>query len=337
MKKSLLVPFMVILMIGQALADQIPSDYPIILRIIHATSSKRPNYSKHGHPLEFKKLIERQTHGMVRVEIYPLGQLYNDPEGVVAVSNGTIFAAIVDTAPLNAWDKGFGIFNLPGLFMDIGHLYRFIKSDKGGKELERRAQAKGLLVSWWVAGPVVMFTTDKPITRLEDMRRCKIRTQPTKLMVKAMESLGAGAIAIPVSEMYTAAQTGLVNGVATLEMSIALRRLDEVFHYCLENTIYFNQGSSVCSIVQLNRMPSRIRSMVIEAWHQSGKTFEKELLNNTIGWSSRELRKRGVNYTRLEPEKWKRFQNAWNSLLKEQGPEIGRSLYAEAIRTRNED
>jgi len=339
MKKIIVVPFMLMLMLAQAFAGSVgdTSHKAITLRIAHSSPDKTPTYPKHGHAVAFKQRVETNTNGLVRVDIFPLGQLYGDAGAIVAVSNGTIFAAEVDTSPLSAWERGFGIFSLPGLFMERGHLHRFIRSDKGGRELEKRAEAKGLLVSWWVAAPVVLFTTDKPVIRLEDMPGLKIRTPPTKLMVKAMEALGASAIPIPVNELYIAAQTGMVNGVATQELSIAMRRLDEVFRHCLENTIYFNLGASVCSVAQLNEMCPDIRKTVVEAWREAGRIHEEQMQDEWLAKSHLQLEERGMNFLSLGPAQWEEFQKAWSSLVEEQVPEIGMGLYGEAIRTRHKN
>ena len=341
MKKIIVVPFMLMLMLMPAQAFSGPvgdaRHNRITLRIAHSFPNKTPTYPKHGHAMAFKRMVETNTNGRVSVDIFPLGQLYGDAGAVVAVSNGTIFAAEIDTAPLNAWEKGFGIFNLPGLFMDRDHLHRFIRSDKGGRELEKRVEAKGLLVSWWVAAPNVLFTTDKPITRLEDMLGLKIRTPPAKLMVKTIEALGASATPIPVNELFIAAQTGMVGGVASQELSIAIRRLDDVFRYCLENIICITVGASVCSIAQLDKMPPDIRKTVVEAWHAAGGIHEEQMQGEWIGKAHLQLEERGMNFASLGPVQWEEFRKAWSALAEEQGPEIGMSLYDEATRTRHKN
>ena len=351
MKKTLSISFLIILTKALLFAgslcaeqertvsspkDQIPPGYSMVLRVVHNLSDKTPDYPKHGHAVAFKRLVERRTDGKIKVDIFPLGQLYNDSDGVIAVSMGSIFGAEVDVAVLGAWDRGFSIFSLPGMFMDREHLYRFIGSEQGGKELSKRVAAKGLMIAWWVSAPVVIFTRTKPITRMENLKGLKIRVPSTKLLVEAMETIGLRAVPLNAGELYTAAQTGMVDAVATLELSVALRRLDEVFYYCLSDTIYFNQGCSVCSIIQLKKMPVTVRKIVVEAWQEAARIHEGQILNKWVKKSHQELVKRGVRFTSLSREERRKLKEMWRLWGKEQGREIGMTLITEAIKTQFE-
>lgn len=307
----------------------------IILKIAHSMPAADPTYPKHGHAVAFKEMVESRTKGAVKVEIYPLAQLYGDPDAVVAVANGTIFGAIVDTPILTAWDKGFDVFSLAGLFMDVDHLQRFIASNKGGKLLEKRLEAKRIKIAYWVSAPIHIFTVKQPIHKLEDMKGLKIRTQPAAVIVESMRGLNATGIPIPIGELYTAAQTGMVDGVATQELSIQMRKLDEVFRYCLLDPIlFFNNGASVYSTIQLEKMPPQVREIVEKAWQETAPIHEKVLLEKWTNVAHKKMLEKGMTFTKLSPEEKARFDKVWNSVRIKFTPEIGMDLYDEAMRLR---
>jgi TRAP-type C4-dicarboxylate transport system substrate-binding protein len=233
---------------------------------------------------------------------------------------------------LTAWDKGFDVFSLAGLFMDVEHLQRFIASNKGGKVLEKRLQAKGLKIAYWVSAPIHIFTVKQSINKLEDVKGLKIRTQPAAIIAEAMKALGGTGVPIPIGELYTAAQTGMIDGVATQEFSIQMRKLDEVFRYCLlDPIVFFNNGASVYSIAQLGKMPPAVQKIVEEAWMETAPIHEKTLLERWTKDAHKKMLEKGMTFTTLSPEERGRFDKVWSSVRMKFAPEIGMEIYAEAI------
>lgn len=333
------IPFLALEGAAQSSSSPIavPSGYSVTLKVCHSLTATADDSPKHGHAVAFKNMVETRSKGAVKVEIYPLGQLFADPEAVIAVSNGTIFGAEVDNAVLTSWDKSYGLYSLPGIFMDFEHQERFNLSEKGGKELARRMRSRGIMVACAVSPPLHIFTARKPIRDIGDMKGLKLRVQPAEAIVKAIKAVGAQGVPMPISELHTAASTGMVDGAVTPELSISLRKLDEVFRYCLSDELFSNCVNPVVSVAQLKKMPPAVATMVEEAWMEAAKIHQDQHMRDK--WqpiTHRELQQRGVTFTKLTVEGREQFEKAWSSTIQELEPNIGKELIAEAVRLRTE-
>jgi C4-dicarboxylate-binding protein DctP len=83
----------------------------------------------------------------------------------------------------------------------------------------------------WPNGAKQMTNDKRPITKLEDLKGLKIRTQGGQLLEAIYEKLGAGSVSIPFGELYTALQQGTVDGEENTYSNIESKKFDEVQKY----------------------------------------------------------------------------------------------------------
>ncbi len=94
------------------------------------------------------------------------------------------------------------------------------------------------------------FTTKKPITKLEDMKGLKIRVQNSQMMLDTISALGASPTPIAYAELYTALQTGVVDGAENPPASYFSNKFYEVApNYVLDGHTY-----SQCCTGQRNHL-----------------------------------------------------------------------------------
>jgi TRAP-type C4-dicarboxylate transport system substrate-binding protein len=322
---------LVLVIVGLATSgEKTTPKVPIILKICHAMPA---GPSQKGIPaLKLKELVETRTNGRVKVEIYPAAQLYKDPDALVAVSNGTIFGVITDYSPLSKWDKGFQVINMFGVFDNEDHLWRFIESDKGGKELERRLEKKGLILGWCAVGYTNLWTRDKPINRVDDLQGLKIRVMPAPILVDAVKAVFAcDAIALGVADLYTAAQQGMIDGTITLPVSIRQRMLHEVFRYCMERPRFnYTSTNPVISKIQLNNLPSDIKKIVLDSFYEACKVVRPYCMADTTEEALKVMRAAGVKFTSMSAEEWAKVMKAYEPVRKKWTTIIGENLVDEA-------
>jgi TRAP-type C4-dicarboxylate transport system substrate-binding protein len=305
------------------------------LKISHGQAGNPADNDKHGAATRFKDIVEKQTNGAVKVEIYPLGQLYADKDSVVAVADGTIFGAILGADVLPPWEKSTYIFQFPGLFMDKDTMHRFLGSEKGGKEVEKRLMESGLFPAWWLSGAHQFFTAKKQITSLADAKGLKIRCNESEILNKTIQALGASGINMSSSEMYTAAQTGMIDGALTLESSVTGRKLQEVFHFSLNDPVWTssNLGVSIASVKTLNKLPSDIRKIVQDAWLLSAKQHEEIDQAKLIVSAHNVLVASGMKFTSLDQKSRATVVKTWQDQAGTYGAKYGITpLYNEAMR-----
>jgi TRAP-type C4-dicarboxylate transport system substrate-binding protein len=310
------------------------SGYTVTLKVSHGQAAKEEYSDKHGHATRFKKLVESQTNGAVKVEIYPLGQLYSDKDSVMAVADGTIFGSILgsDVAPF--WVKSLYIFQFPGLFMSKSALQSFLDSEKGGKVINEDLMKSGLFPAWWHSGPLHFFTVKKPLTGLADAKGLKIRCNDSEILNKTIQALSASAVNMSSSEMYTAIQTGMIDGAFTGLQAVTARKLQEVLHYCLNDPMpYYNESLSIASMKILDKMPGNVRKIVQDAWVSTAKQHGDIDMETGNAEALKAMAASGMKFTSLDPASKATLVNTWKSQASSYGEKYGITpLYNEAVR-----
>jgi hypothetical protein len=82
-----------------------------------------------------------------------------------------------------------------------------------GDEILKEFEPHGLVaLAFYDSGARSFYTTKKQIKSLEDVKGLKIRVQQSDLWVSLMQAMGANATPMPFGELYSALQTGVIDG-----------------------------------------------------------------------------------------------------------------------------
>lgn len=161
----------------------------------------------------FADLVETKTSGDVVVKVYAGAQLGQEAESVEQVRLGIIDFARTNTVVLTNISPNVGVLTLPYIFRDADHKYKVLDGEIG-KRIRDDMKDVGLVgFDYLEAGDRSFYTrADKPIRSLTDMRGLKIRVQPAPITTRMVQLLGATPTPMNFGEVYSALQTGIVDG-----------------------------------------------------------------------------------------------------------------------------
>ncbi|WP_245795066.1 MULTISPECIES: DctP family TRAP transporter solute-binding subunit [Thioclava] len=183
----------------------------------------------------FKSIVESNSGGRIEVQLFPNGQLGKDNEVIDQVRNGLVESVISSSGGIAQHYPLVGVFDIPFAFPNIGVASKVITKDSSfGKKFTADLEAKtGLKVLGLLdSGGFFEFTNSKkPIKTVEDMAGLRIRTMTVPTQEALVNSLGANATPMPWAELYTALQTGVVDGEMNPVPIIAFAKFDEVQKY----------------------------------------------------------------------------------------------------------
>ena len=183
----------------------------------------------------FKSIVESNSGGRIEVQLFPNGQLGKDNEVIDQVRNGLVESVISSSGGIAQHYPLVGVFDIPFAFPNIGVASDVIDKDSSfGKKFCADLEAKtGLKVLGLLdSGGFFEFTNSKkPIKTVEDMAGLRIRTMTVPTQEALVNSLGANATPMPWAELYTALQTGVVDGEMNPVPIIAFAKFDEVQKY----------------------------------------------------------------------------------------------------------
>jgi tripartite ATP-independent transporter DctP family solute receptor len=210
MKKGILVLLLVFLAAGLcwgAAAEE--ADELIVLRLAETHGADYPTTQG---DYEFARLIEERTDGRIKIEVYPGAQLGEERAVIEQVQFGAIDFTRVSISPLAAFASDFNALQMPYLYRSPAHMWEVLNSEIGDEFLGSLEPAGFVGLSWFDSGARSFYNSVRPIKTVADLDGLKIRVQESALMVGLVEALGAVATPMPFGEVYSAIQTGVIDG-----------------------------------------------------------------------------------------------------------------------------
>jgi tripartite ATP-independent transporter DctP family solute receptor len=160
---------------------------------------------------EFAKRANAKLGGKAKVVVYGSSQLGGDKELLQKLKLGTVDIALPSTVMSSEADL-FGVFEMPYLVKDREHMKR-IEKEVFWKSLAPAAEKKGLkVIAVWENGYRHITNSKRPINKPADLQGIKLRTPEGKWRVKMFQTYGANPSPMKFSEVFTALQTGVMDG-----------------------------------------------------------------------------------------------------------------------------
>ncbi|MFV0504936.1 MAG: TRAP transporter substrate-binding protein [Lachnospirales bacterium] len=159
---------------------------------------------------QFKAEVEEKTKGVIKVEIYPAGQLGGDAALIEAMSldSGTVDIIITDASNFATYEPKMGISALPFQFSTFEEAWDFMDSDVEAKAEELLLNYNMRVLAHYDNGFRCVTTSNVPVETPEDMNNLLIRTPENPVIMATMEALGANPQPLAFSELYMALQQG---------------------------------------------------------------------------------------------------------------------------------
>ena len=160
---------------------------------------------------EFAKRANAKLGNKAKVVVYGSSQLGGDKELLQKLKLGTVDIALPSTVMSSEADL-FGVFEMPYLVKDRGHMAK-IEKDVFWPKIAPEAEKKGLkVVAVWENGYRHITNSKKPINMPADLQGIKLRVPEGKWRVKMFQTYGANPSPMKFSEVFTALQTGVMDG-----------------------------------------------------------------------------------------------------------------------------
>src|SRR6266536_5363247 len=178
----------------------------------------------------FGEQVALLTRGAVRVEVHHNTQLGDAVANVQSVRNGTIGFTTVSASNVNQVVPAMDMYSLPFLFKNEAHFWWFLSTPEAAA-LAKPLEDKGIKIIGYIDSGSRNFFTQKAIRTPDDLKGQKIRVMASPVMVKTMQAMGATGVPVAWAELYTALQTGVVDGAENNHPSVVAKKFYEVSKY----------------------------------------------------------------------------------------------------------
>lgn len=179
------------------------------------------------------KKLEAATDGRISVKMFPAMQLGGEKEMIEQAQVGALEMARISVGPVGTVVSELNVFNMPFVFRDEAHMRKVIDGEIGREMLDKissNPETKLIGLCWMDAGSRNVYTS-KPIRKPEDLAGLKIRMMGNPLFVDTMNAMGGNGISMSFSELYSAMQTGVVDGAENNPPTYATHNHYEIAKY----------------------------------------------------------------------------------------------------------
>lgn len=215
--------------------------------------------------------IAKQTNNRVKLKFYPGGIMGNENSVIRKMTIGQLQGAALTSAALKRIDTDNYIYSLPLTFKSYEEM-NYIRTTMDQEMIDRLKQHG--YIAFRIAGDGFSYILSKDrISSVEDLKQQKVWIPPDDIMAQTMlETVGVSPISLPLTDVLTGLQTGLINTVgAPPSFAIALQWHTKV-KYMVDVPLFFSYGAFVFSDKAYKKMSKPDQAVVSR---EMNETFEK--------------------------------------------------------------
>ncbi len=291
------------------------SSYSYSANIIRIGHDSKENSPLHQGMLLFKKQVETDSKGKIRVEIYPARQLGGVRETTELVRQGNLQMTVGASVLLTSIVPEFNVLDMFYLFRDAAHAHRALDSSDIGEVLLRKMESKGFHgLGFMEVGFRNITNNKRPIVHFKDLKGLKIRAASNPYQIEAWKSVGTMPIPLSWGEIFTSLQQGLINAQESAVYSVYAERFYEVQKYLsLSEHIYTNYVWFANKIFwdQLSKENQSIINRAAKMAVKEQRLLAGKLNSDIII----ELEKAGLKINTIDIEVRKKLKNRFNKAV----------------------
>jgi tripartite ATP-independent transporter DctP family solute receptor len=283
------------------------ADKPIRLKYAHI-GPPMVQEPMHATALTFKYMLEKETAGKYQVDIYPAGTLGKELDLMEAVKNNVIHIHAASMGGLHRIFPPAVLAFAPYVFINEEVAAEVIEGPFGQKLLDAFTEKTGIkgLAFNHIYIYLGISNNVRPIRKPSDMKGVKFRGMDT-LQVKMFQALGGSAVPVSLSEVYTALQTGVVNGQTNPALLVRALKWYEVQKYMSLTNSQYGYQWMVCNKPWYDKLSKEDRNALRAAIKASTLAGEGTgLIQENLALE--EIKKKGMQVDVLSPAEIEEFR-----------------------------
>ncbi len=275
------------------------------------------NYPTTEAAYKFSELVYEQTKGRIKIIVHSGGTLGDEVSVIEQLQFGGIDFARASIMSMGELNPKLNILQLPYLYKDSDHMWMVLDGDIGFEFMESLESCGLDALSWYDAGARHFYTTEK-VSCLEDLTGKKIRVAESDLMKALVSALGGIPIPMAYSDVFSALETGEINGAENNWSSYTFTDHHKVAGYMLLDGHNRIPELQLASSVTWDKL-SKSDQIIIKSCAIKSAKYERTLWKEQEELSRKKAENAGVIATELTEEEIQRFREAVMPLYAEFG------------------
>ncbi len=270
-----------------------------VLKLAHGLN---PSHPVHKAMVIMGEKLKEKSGGTMELQIYPSGQLGSEQQCVELLQIGSLAITKVSTAVMEGFTDNYQVLGLPYIFRSKEHAFKVLDSPIGDELLASTEPYRLKGLCFYDAGARSFYTLNKNIEKPEDLKGLKIRVMKSQTAMSMVQAMGGSPTPISWGELYTALQSGVVDGAENNPPSFFTSR-----HYEVCKQYALNEHTRVPDVLVIgtvvwNKLTSKQQQWLMEAAKES-VAAQRELWAASEEESLKKVEAAGVKitYPKKEP------------------------------------
>lgn len=276
----------------------------------------------------FADEVEKASGGKMKIRAIGAAALGSDVQMQQALIGGAQEMMVGSTATLVGITKEMAIWDTPFLFNNGKEADAVLDGPVGQKVMDK-LQEKGLVgLVYWENGFRNLTNNKRAVTKLEDMDGIKLRVMQNNVFIDSFKTLGANAVPLPFSELFTALETKTVDGQENPYNTILSSKFYEVQKYLTVTNHVYSPWIVLVSKKYWDGLSKDEQKVLLDAAKKS-RDFERKDTRAEADKALADLRAKGMQVNELSSAEAGRMRDKLSAINTSIAANVGESLWKE--------
>ncbi|PTL38002.1 TRAP transporter substrate-binding protein [Alkalicoccus saliphilus] len=177
------------------------------------THITQTSHGWHDTAMKFDEELQELSDGRMDLEIYPAGEIGSEADMLQQMESGDIDFGIITNAYMSTRDSEFNAWFMPFVFEDLAEAVEYRGIQPAQDMLEGLSEQGFVGLDFIFAGNRHILNASEPVESPEQLAGQSIRITDGPAIQDFWDEVGAGPTAMPLPEVYTSLQTGVIDGI----------------------------------------------------------------------------------------------------------------------------
>ena len=276
----------------------------------------------------FVEAVEKNSGGKMKVRAIGAAALGPDVQMQQALIGGAQEMMVGSTATLVGITKEMALWDTPFLFNNSKEADAILDGPIGQKVMDK-LQEKGLVgLVYWENGFRNLTNTKRPVTKLEDLEGIKLRVMQNNVYLDSFKMLGANAVPMPFSELFSALETKTVDGQENPYNTILSSKFYEVQKYLSVTNHVYSPWIVLVSKKWWDGLSKEEQKVLLDA-AKTSRDFERKDTREEAGRALAELKAKGMQINEVSPAEAGRMRDKLTRVNATIAANVGMDLWQE--------
>ncbi len=280
----------------------------------------------------FAEQVEKNSGGKMKIRAIGAAALGSDVQMQQALMGGAQEMMSGSTATLVGITKEMALWDTPFLISNAKEADTLLDGPIGEK-IKAKLEEKGLVgLVYWENGFRNLTNNKRPVKKMEDLDGVKLRVMQNNVYLDSFKMLGANAVPMAFSELFSALETNTVDGQENPYNTILSSKFYEVQKYLTVTNHVYSPWIVMVSKKYWDQLSKDEKKVLMDA-AKASREFERKDTRDEASRAMADLKAKGMQVNELDMAEASRMRNKLTRVYAQIGASVGMDLW---IETQNE-